>query len=92
MRFFRRDREKDTGLREAANVIADAVTAAKDEKIMQAEQELAAASLKTKESRVQLNLALRAARRLHEAIINAGSGLDAAARLLDEQRDRSRDE
>lgn len=78
-------------MREAANVIADAVTAAKDEKIMQAEQEQALAALKTKESRVKLNLALRAARRLHEAIVNAGSEIDAASQQFDDQRGRSRD-
>lgn len=69
-----------TPLRDAANVIADAVQSAKDEKIAQAEHELEQAEQLAKESRDQLGSAMRAARRLNRAIIEAGEAFEEAMR------------
>lgn len=70
----------DNELRDAANVIADAVSAAKDEKIAEAERAREQAEHAAKESRVKLNLALRTARRLNQAIAQAGEAFEETMR------------
>jgi len=63
-------------LRDAANVIADAVTAAKDTKIKEAENKLEEANDNAVEQRKQLNAILRAGRLLHREIIKAGDAFE----------------
>lgn len=64
--FWRPSKAED--LRRAANVIADAVQAAKDEKIAAAEAALAVASQRSEESRVGLNLVAHGVREIRRAL------------------------
>jgi hypothetical protein len=63
-------------LRRGANVIADAVTAARDQEIEEARIKLAAARERARQSRGKVNLAIRAAGEVRRSASAAVSALD----------------
>lgn len=89
MRFWRK-REKPmvqptlptSPTRDAANVIADAVMVAKDQKIDEAMHQLDRAQIETRKRRVHLNVVIAAAHELHAAIREAGYEFEETAREI----------